>query len=345
MTQNPPDPQNPGGEQPDEQQPGGFPPPSQPPAYGSPNQPPSYGGPNQPPADQPPSYGAPQQPGYGTPPPPPPGGGFAPAPGGGFPSAPPPPPGQYGQYGAPQYGGPGGAPGPWGAGQPQFSVGTAIGYGWSAFKSHALVWILGFLAVAVLSVLIQSLLNPSVDVDLDSAANGGIPMVEYTLTGQLLAGVASIVTYLVYAVLVQGVVHKLNGRFDGFGSFTRFDHAGPLFVAAAALGAVNLVFGLLSIVSPFLTSILSLVWGVLSTFVLYIAADRGVQVVEAVQQSIRLVTSNLGSVIVLWLATIGLVIAGIIVVCFTGLIIVVPLVTLAWGFAYKSLSGQQVAAP
>lgn len=347
MTQNPPDPQNPGGEQPNPQQPGGFPPPP-PPSYGSGSQPPA----DQPPADQPPSYGSPNQPpSYGAPqqpggfPPPPPGGGAPPPPppGGGFPGAAPPPPpgGQYGQYGSPQYGGPAG--GAWGAGQPPFSVGAAISYGWNAFKSNAGVWIGAFLAVAVISVVLQSLLNPSVNVDLGDA--GSIPMVEYTFAGQLLAGLASIVTYLLSAVLIQGAVHKVNGRFEGFGSFTNFTHAGPLFVAAAALGVVSLVLGLLSVVSPFLTSILNLVWAILSVFTLYVAADRGLQVVDAVKESFRLVTSNLGSVIVLWLATIGLVIAGVIVVCFTGLIIVVPLLVLAWAFAYKTLSGQPVAAP
>lgn len=346
MTQIPPEDQNTGGEQPNGQQPGGFPPPNQPPSappppsYGSSSQPPSYGSPQQP-------YGQ-QPPGGGTPPPPPPGGGTPPPPppGGGFPAAPPPPAGQYGQYGAPQYGGPagpGGPGGPWG-GASQFSVGNAISYGWNAFKSNAGVWIGAFLAVGVISVLLQSLLNPAVDVDL-GGTSGGIPVVQYTVGGQLLAGIASIVTYLLSAVLIQGAVHKVNGRFEGFGSFTNFTHAGPLFVAAAAMGVVSLVLGMLSIVSPVLTSLLNLVWAVLSVFVLYIAADRGLQVIDAIKESIQLVTSNLGSVIVLWLATIGLVIAGIIVICFTGLIVVVPLLVIAWAFAYKTLSGQPVAAP
>lgn len=326
----------PPGQDPAGQQPGGFPPPPSAPGYGqqpsagqggfdgsTPPPPPGYG-------QQPPAYGQ-QPPGYGQQPP---------AGPGGFPgSAPPPPPG----FGGPGYGGPG-----YGQDQAPFSVGAAIGYGWNAFKRNAGAWIGAFLIVAVVSVLVNILLNPSVDYafdagDMSSAGSGGFGMVEYTLGGQLLAGLSALVTYVISAVLIQGAIHKVNGRFDGFGAFFRFDHAGPLFTAAALLGLVSLVLGLLSVVSPFLSGLINLVWSVLSVFVLYIAADRGVQPVAAVQQSIQMVTSNFGSVIVLWLATIGLTIAGVIVICFTGLIVVVPLLVLAWAYAYKRLSGQQVA--
>lgn len=326
----------PPGQQDAGQQPGGFPPPPPAPGYGqqppagqdgfpgsAPPPPPGYG-------QQPPAYGQ-QPPGYGQQPP---------AGQGGFPgSAPPPPPG----FGGPSYGG-----GGYGQDQAPFSVGTAISYGWNAFKRNAGLWIGAFLLVALVSVLVNFLLNPSVNYavdagDMSSTGAGGFGMVEYTLGGQLLAGLSGLITYLVGAVLVQGAIHKVNGRFDGFGAFFRFDHAAPLFTAAALLGLVSLVLGLLSIVTPFLTGLINIVWGVLSVFVLYIAADRGVQPVAAVQQSIQMVTSNLGSVIVLWLATIGLSIAGVIVICFTGLVVVVPLLMLAWAFAYKRLSGQQVA--
>lgn len=323
MTQNPPDPQNPGGEQPHQQQPGGFPPPNQPPA----DQPPNYG--------TPPAGGTPPPPpGGGFPPPPPPGGGFPPPPpaGGGFPSAPP-PPGQYGQYGAPQYGGPGGPGGP-----VPFSVGGAIGYGWNSFKSH----VGGFLGWSIIVLLaggvINALLNPSVDVDfsdVEALAQAATP----TIGEQFLGAIASIISLLLGVILQQGAVHKVNGRLSGFGDFIKFDHAGPGFLAALLVGVgyfVNLV--------PFIGWLLAIVIFFLGMFAVPIALDTGASPVDAFKRSVELVTGNVGSVLLLVLASAGVILLGLIALC-VGFFVAYPIVLIAGVFAYKSLSGQQVAAP
>ncbi|WP_420111214.1 hypothetical protein [Pseudactinotalea sp.] len=325
MTQNPPEDQNPGGEQPEQS--GGFPPPNQPPAA----QPPSYGSPQQPPADQPPGYGTPPPPpGGGTPPPPPAG------PGGGFPSAPPPPPGQYGQYGAPQYGGPAGAPGAFGAGQPVFSVGGAIGYGWNSFKSHVGGFLGWSVIVLLVSALLSSLLNPSVNVDfndIEALTAAATP----SIGEQFLGALSSIAAMLLAVIIQQGAVHKVNGRLNGFGDFIKFDHAGPGFLTALLVAAayiVNLI--------PFIGWLLALAIFLLGMFAVPIALDTGASPVDAFKRSMQLVTGNVGNVLLLILASIGVMLLGLIALCL-GVFVAYPIVLIAGVFAYRTLSGQQVA--
>lgn len=301
-----------------------FPDPSQPSG-----EQPGYG--QQPP--QQPGYGAPQQPGYGQQPPQQPGG---------IPQAPP----AYGQYGAPGYGGPAGDQ--W-AQQAPFSATGALSYGWNAYKQNVGAWILVILIVAIVGGGLNALLNPafSWNVDVGSqgqAGAGGFGMAERTFGGQALAGIASIVSSLLGVFLVQGAVHKVNGQLTGIGDFFKVTHTGPAFLTAALLGVASAVLGLLNVLSPTLASVVTLVWSVLTVYVLYFAVDRGTSPIQALSDGVKLVTSNLGSTLVLLLIGVGLGIAGVIVICGTGLLfVVIPLMVLAFAYAYKRLTGQSAA--
>ena len=333
--------------------------PPQPPAYGSgstPPQPPAYGSGSTPPV--PPAYGAPQQ-GYGapqqsygsgsTPPPgggygapPPPGGGYgAPQQPGGFPSAPPPPAGAYGQYGAPGYGGPGGPGGSWGA-PPAFSAGGATGWAFRAYASNVGYWLLWMLILAVVGGLLALIFIPAIG-DATGGSDGFNASYDYmdmTFTDRLLQAVYGLVLTALGLVLTQAALHKVNGRLRSFGDFVKFDHFVPGLIAAVVVGLITNVVSLV----PAIGWLLQLAATLLLVFVVPIALDRGVGVGDALGQSFKLVTGNLGQVIVLYLIFIGLSIAGIIVICGTGLLfVVIPVISLATVFAYKVLSGQQVA--
>ena len=359
-------PQQPGYGQP--QQPGYQPPqaPPQPPAYGQPQQPsygagdqgfgassgapqqPGYGTPPVPPApqfgassgapeqppygQQPPTYGQqpPQQPGYGQQPPQQPGYG-APA-GGGFPAAPP-PPGSYGQYG-----GPAGAGGPWGAPQ-AFSATEAVGWGFRAYGSNVGYWLLIMLGLVVVGGILSLVLSPFGAVT-DGGFSASYDAFAMSGTERIMSAILGLILTALGLVLVQGALHKANGRLNSLGDFFSFQHLVPGLVAAVVVGLASNLVGLV----PGIGRLLQVLVTVLTIFVVPLALDRGLAIGDALSQGVKLVTSNLGQVVLLYLIFIGLVIAGVIVICGTGLLfVVIPVGSLATVYAYKLLSGQQVA--
>ncbi|WP_068273088.1 hypothetical protein [Aldersonia kunmingensis] len=298
MTENPPPPRGEGGDTP----------------QNDPQYPPYPGG-------QPPQGPPPGQPGqYGPPPQGPPPGGYGPPPGGGYG----PPPGQYGQ--PPQGGYPPPPPGP-GYGEPfpaasggygydagpELSVGAAIGYGWEKFKGNALVWIGITLAAIVIQGLLQVLFRVSDSIVL-------------AIIGALILFVVGV---LIQAAFFQGALHELDGRRPDFGSFFRWENVGQLVLAALLVGLATWV-GLILCIIP------GIIVGFLLFYTLPFVIDQRREAVDAIKSSYNLVSQNVGPLLLLALACIGLNIVGAIL-CGVGLLVSGPVTLIAATYAFRVL--------
>ena len=258
---------------------------------------------------------------------PPPGGGYGPqpgygTPGGGYPPA--------GYAGAPAYGGAGFAP------PPLLSIGDALSYGWTRFSKNALNWILLLLAILVAfavvgGLLFAVLLLPSASSSSDSAlavSLFSIGMVVFLLAILALAFLSSVVT-------TQGGLREIDGAKPAFGDFFRFQNLGGALLAAVLVGVLTWVGSLLC----YLPGLIVAFFGM---FTVPFAIDRGMNAWTALQSSFSLVSANIGPVFLLYLALAALNWVGSIPFGL-GLLVTVPMTTIALMFAFRRLTGGPIA--
>ncbi len=329
----PQDPQNP--QNPQNPQQGGFPPP--PHAQGFP---PPQGGQGFPPP-QDPGYGQqggaqgfppPQDPGYGQggfPPPPQGGQGFPPPPQGGYP----PPPGGFG---GPQFGG-----------QQPFNIGDAFTWAWNKFTKNALALIVSVLIYALIMsaivgigyFLVFSIILGTSSTDADGfttvSTGGSIGAVVGMAVMVLVAG---IVGYIVQAAFYSGLLDIADGKQVTIGSFFAPRNTGQVVLAAIIIGVVTAVLSLI----PILGYIFSIVIGFLVMFTIPVLVDRGVPAVEGIKQGFAIIQRDIGNSLLTYViaAIIGFVGACL---CGVGLLVAGPVAALLVTYAYRRLSGGQVA--
>ncbi|MHA4852403.1 DUF2189 domain-containing protein [Rhodococcus sp. MSC1_016] len=293
--------------------PGGYPPP--PGNYPPPPQGPPPGGYPPPPGNYPP----PQQ-GGNYPPQqggnyPPPQGNYPPPPQGPPPGGYPPPPPVTG------YGAPGQTPG-------QLSVGNAISYGWNKFKDNALIWIGIMLVAAVIQVVLNLIFGGfSTSSDLSDT------FTVWRIIGTL---VTTVVGYLINAALVRGALHEVDGNKPAFGSFFQFTNIGAIIIA-------SLIVGVLSTIGFILLVIPGLIVVFLTWWTLQFVIDQNQDAVTGIKSSFGIISQNVGPLLLLALALVGINILGAIP-CGLGLLVTIPLTIIASTYAYRVLTGRYVSA-
>jgi uncharacterized membrane protein len=336
---NPPPPPPPGGNYPP---PGGYPPPPpQGPPGGYPPPPGQGGYPPPPPQGPPGGYPPPpppQGPPGGYPPPPqgPPGGypppqgqgGYPPPPQGGY--APPPP-------GGPGYGGP-----------VQVNIGEAFSWAWNKFSKNAAPLIVATLIygviVGVLYGIIYSvalLLAPDPVSYYDSSGSGfsysysagfGAASIAVLVLGGL---VLIVLIGAIQSAYLGALLDIANGEQVAIGSFFK-----PRNVGSVVLGA--LIVGVLVSIGYVLCVLPGLAVAIFTIFTTILIVERNLAPIDAIKASIDIVKANFVQVLLVWLlfgviTTVGSLLCGI------GLIVAVPVATLFLVYAYRKLSGGQVA--
>jgi uncharacterized membrane protein len=323
---NPPPPPPPGGYPPPGQ--GGYPPPGQQGGYPPPPPPGGYPPP-------------PQQGGY---PPPPPPSGYPPPPHqGGYP---PPPPGAPGyppaQSGYPPVGPPG-----YGGAQP-YNVGEAFSWAWNKFTKNAgpliiatLVYGLILIVLQVIVNLVQAAVSPGVS---DYSSSGSGFSYSWSTTSMGLGGILiSIVGWFVSLIVgaaiqsgyISGVLDIANGQQVSVGSFFRPRNIGQVIIAGLIVGVITTIGFVLCIIPGVIASILLV-------FTVVALLDRNLSPVDAVKTSFDLSKANFGNVFVTWLAMVATAVVGALL-CGIGLIVAVPVAALILVYAWRRLSGGQVA--
>lgn len=274
----------------------GSTPPSSGPDYGAP--PPSAPDYGAPPSSGP-DYGAPPGGSYGAPPPPPPGGGYG---GGGY----------------------GGGSGGW-------SVGNALGYGWTRFTANlgpiiglTVIVFVGAIVAGVLGNVIEALAPDNPD----------------ALTRQLFTGVSSVLGFLVQivlgAIVVRAALDITDGRSVDFGSIWGRIPFGPVVI----LGILDSVIVGVGFVLFFLPGLIAIFFLSYST---YFLLDRDLSPVDAIKASVNFVAKNFGSAFV-WAVIAFLVTIVGVCLCLVGLLATIPIAMIGTAYTYKLLNGQAVAA-
>ncbi|SEK59142.1 hypothetical protein [Rhodococcus maanshanensis] len=276
--------------------PGGYPPPPGYPQQGAP-QPGGY----PPPPGYPQQGGAPNMPG-GYPPPPGYGAGE-----GGYP----PPPG-YGAdaFSAPGFGGPGGTP--------QLTVGDALGYAWNKFKSNAGIWVGIVLIAAVIQVALSLIFGTGNSTDFSDAFS------PWSILGTI---VTTVVGYLIQAAMIRGALHEVDGNKPAIGSFFQFNNVGAIILASVIVGVLSAI-GFVLLIIPGLI-IVFLTW-----WTLQFVIDQNQDAITAIKSSFSSISQNVGPLLLLALALVGINIVGALL-CGLGLLVTIPLTVIASTYAYR----------
>lgn len=317
--------------------PGNYPPP---PPGGNYPPPPSTGG----------GYPPPPPPG-GYPPPPPPGGYPPPPQQGGYPPPPPgagyPPPTQGG-YGYPpqQQGGYPPAGGPGFGGAQSYSVGEAFSWAWGKFSNNAVAMIVATLVYGLIVVALQFIfgflsaaVSPesttymSDDSGFSFSYNvSGPASLAVTVVGWI---VALVVGGAIQSAYYSGMLDVANGRPVSIGSFFKPRNVGSVIVA-------TLIVGILTSIGFALCVLPGLVVAIFTLFTVIALLDRNLSPIDAIKTSFDIAKNNFGQVLLTFLVVLVVAIVGA-VLCGVGLLVAIPLVALIEVYAYRKLSGGQVA--
>lgn len=315
----------------------------------------------------PPPYGGSQPPPPGNYPPPPPGGYPPPPPGGypppqqgGYPPPPPqggyPPPAGPGGYPPPQQGGYPPQPPPGypsaagygaGFGQQPYSVGDAISWAWNKFSSNAVPLIVATLVFGLIIGVLQSIFTFA------SAALDSTDATSYTSDGSSFAFsynvsspgslivtiigwfVALIVGAAIQSAYYSGVLDIANGREVTIGSFFKPRNVGNVIVA-------GLIVGVLTSIGFVLCFVPGLIVALFTMFTIVALLDRNLAPIDAIKASIDVAKNNFGQVALTFIVVIAAAFVGALL-CLVGLLVAIPLVALIEVYAWRRLTGGQVA--
>jgi uncharacterized membrane protein len=217
-----------------------------------------------------------------------------------------------------------------GRGGTALSVGDAIRYGWNRFKANAWTWIGAVVIAAIIQGVLNTLFGNRSTFRIDTFGQS-----LWTI-GWIIGSIATVVIgYLINAALVRGALHEVDGQRPSLGSFFRFTNVGNVILASILVGVATAI-GLILFVIP------GLIVAFLSWWTLQFVIDRHDSAIEGVRSSFRAISSQAGPVFLLALALIGINILGAIPLGL-GLLITIPVSTIASTYAYRVVSGSEVA--
>ncbi|MBK5216243.1 MAG: hypothetical protein JJE02_01545 [Propionibacteriales bacterium] len=227
-----------------------------------------------------------------------------------------------------------------------FSVGNAFSYGWAKFKDNlgpmvvaaSLLFVVTVVAEIVGSIITAAAGGGGSSFSGDSAGGmmfGGDASAAGQLTSLLMNLIVTVVGYVVSAGIIRGALDITEGRkFDIAHAFGQLDY-GKVILTSLLVGVLTTI-GLVLFILP------GILVAFFTTFALYFVVDNGTEPMESVKASFALVKDHVGDVVVLFLASIAAVIVGVLA-CLVGLLVAIPVVTIAWAYAYKTLQGQPVS--
>ena len=246
-------------------------------------------------------------------------------------------------YAGPPPQSPYGAPQPFGP--PGFSATNAIGYGWRKFTEHLGTMLLIAVLILGLSVAIStgfSLLSTILGLPVSSNPFDQPRALDSALlSAQMVLSVVESILITVVSVFLQAAAYKgalliVDGRTPSLGDLFQGWDKGKLI---ATMIVVWLVI--------FAGTILCIIPGIIAAFLLTLAPifavdNLGGSITDPLKRSYELVKNNIGQMLLLWLLTFLITIAGL-CLCGVGLLVALPVVWLGQAYTARVLEGRPVA--
>jgi uncharacterized membrane protein len=242
---------------------------------------------------------------------------------------------------APGYGG-------YGA-QQQLSIGEGFSWAWNKFTNNAVPLIVSTVIygviVGVLNGIVFGLafaLAPDSVSTYDSSGGG----FEYSTSASL--GVGSILVFIIGALVLLVVIAAIQSAFIGgvldiadgqqvtIGSFFKPRSIGNVIIA-------TLIIGVLTSIGYALCVVPGLAVAILTFFAIVALIDRNLSAIDGIKTSYEVVKANFVQVLLTWLCLAAIATVGALV-CLVGLFVAIPVATLLQVYAWRHLSGGEIAA-
>lgn len=219
----------------------------------------------------------------------------------------------YGNYPPPPAGGFGDYP----SAPASFNIGDALNYGWTRFKDNPGTWVGMALLILVVSL--------------------GLPFLGRAIDVGVLTVILSIISavggWYLQAAMARGALDEVDGKKPAFANFFALPNV-PQILLAALLVWVMTVVGFVLIIPGLIVMFLSFL-------TVQFIVDHKLPAMDAIKASWSLTSKNVGPLLLLALAVIGINLVGFLL-CLVGLLVTIPVTGIAISYAYRSLSG---AAP
>jgi uncharacterized membrane protein len=243
-------------------------------------------------------------------------------------------------------------------GQPTFSPGDAITFAWERVKADPgtilatiIVGLLLSFAVAFVISMVVNLVNVAVGVASSAAVGPGrhrlpdaaaVPFfVGFSVLGLVLQLVSFVVNIAVSSFFTSGIANFSLKVAKGLPySFGDLFAGGSFFLSvlvANFLTSFAVGLGFLLIIVPGVILALGL------SMTIPLIVDRNLGPIDAMSESWKLTEGNRVNIFIFWLIAVGLGIAGL-CACGVGILLVAPILWIAYFFVYLRLTGQPVAA-
>jgi len=215
---------------------------------------------------------------------------------------------------------PGGTPSP-GSGVATVDIGGSFSYGWGKFSQYA-----GALIVAVLVMWVLNLIVQAIGFAFDSL----VLRLVFGLLAVLVSAVASFGLTNVSLKIVNGQPVEISDAFP----------TGPR-VGAYAITAI--LIQIIVTIGLYLCIIPGVIAAVFLWFGHFVVLDEDVAPGDAISRAASLVQGNFGSVLGFIILALLINLVGAIL-CLVGLLVTIPMTTVAAAYVYKGLKGQAAAA-
>jgi uncharacterized membrane protein len=132
-----------------------------------------------------------------------------------------------------------------------------------------------------------------------------------------------------------GVLDIANGQQVSVGSFFRPRNIGQVILAGLIVGVITTIGFFLCVIPGLLASIMLI-------FTVVALLDRNLSAVDAVKTSFETSKANFGNAFLTWLVGVAIIFAGALL-CGIGLLVAVPVAALFLVFAWRRITGGQIA--
>lgn len=226
-----------------------------------------------------------------------------------------------------------------------FDLSTAFSWAWKKFQENAAVLIISTLLIAVVAVIISVIGNliiggillsdPSYNMNTGEFDKGSGTLISMIVSG-LVLGLTIVAIYLIQANLIRIVLTIADGNKPELGQLFDFSLAPRVLVAGVVVGLATFVGYVLCILPGLLVS-------VATAYTLYFLVDKGQEPIESIKSSVQFIMANLGTLIVVFLASAATVFVGMLA-CGIGILVAAPVAMLVNAYAFRALTGGTISS-
>lgn len=224
---------------------------------------------------------------------------------------------------------------PSGAGD-SFNAPDAISWGWSRFTQNVGPIIIAGVVVIGISIAV-SLIGSAITGGGGGAMGFSDSPGNFDLGGTVASLIGTIVQFVLGAAVARAALEVVDGQeFDFFGAFGKINIVNVI-IASVIVGILTAIGFVLLIVPGIIVIFLTY----FTTY--FVVDDSELSPVQAIRDSVSLVTSNIGDSLLLALLNILVIAVGVIALC-VGLFVAYPVTVFATAYAFRRFRGQPVTA-